>query len=61
MGIYEALENSAEPKQLIQTRAATNRIFDQAIASGTRNLRQDALEKVFSGVIDHKQVVTVYS
>lgn len=35
MGIYETLENSAELKQLIQTRAATNRIFDQAIASRT--------------------------
>lgn len=32
-----------------------------AIASGTRSLRQDALEKVFAGAIDHKQAVTIYS
>jgi len=59
MGIYETLENSAELKQLIQKRAATNLIFEQAIASGTRSLKQDALEKAFAGTIDHKQAVTV--
>lgn len=61
MGIYETLENSAELKQLIQKRAATNLIFEQAIASGTRTLKQDALEKAFAGTIDHKQAVTVCS
>lgn len=60
MGIYETLENSPELKHLIQTRAATSLIFEQAIASGTRSLKQDALEKVFAGTIDHKQAVTVY-
>ncbi len=61
MGVYETLENSPELKHLIQTRAATSQIFDQAIASGTRSLKQDALEKVFGGAIDLKQAVTVYS
>lgn len=61
MGIYEILENGPELKHLIQSRAATSHIFDQAIASGTRSLKQDALEKVFAGTIDLKQARTVYN
>lgn len=60
-GIYEVLETSPELKHLIQTRAATSVIFAQAIASGTRSLKQDALEKVFAGTIDWKQATSVYS
>lgn len=59
MGIYEILENSAELKRLIQTRSATSLIFEQAIANGTRSLKQDALEKLFVGTIDIKQAGTV--
>ena len=61
MGIYETLENSPELKQLIQKRAPTSQIFSQAIASGTRSLKQDALEKVFAGVIDLPQATTIYA
>lgn len=60
MGIYETLENSPELKQLIQKRAPTSQIFSQAIASGTRSLKQDALEKVFAGVIDLPQATSIY-
>lgn len=61
IGIYEILENGPELKHLIHVRATTSLIFEQAIASGTRSLRQDALEKVFVGAIDHEQAETVYS
>jgi type II secretory ATPase GspE/PulE/Tfp pilus assembly ATPase PilB-like protein len=61
MGIYETLENGPELKQLIQKRCATSLIFNQAIASGTRSLKQDALEKTFAGAIDIVQAMTVYS
>jgi type II secretory ATPase GspE/PulE/Tfp pilus assembly ATPase PilB-like protein len=59
MGIYETVESSPELKHLIQTRAATSLIFQQAIASGSRSLKQDALEKVFAGLIDLAQAATV--
>jgi type II secretory ATPase GspE/PulE/Tfp pilus assembly ATPase PilB-like protein len=59
-GIYETLGNSPGLKQLIQNRAMTSLIFKLAIASGTRSLKQDALEKVFSGVIDLAQASTLY-
>jgi type II secretory ATPase GspE/PulE/Tfp pilus assembly ATPase PilB-like protein len=61
MGIYELLENSPEIKRLIQTRAATRQIFEQATADGTRSLKQDALEKAFSGKIDLLQARSVCS
>ena len=60
MGIYEILANGPELKHLIQTRAATSRIFEQAIASGTRSLKQDALEKVFAGKVDLEQARSIY-
>ena len=59
VGIYETLENSPALKQLIQNRAATSLIFQQAIASGTRSLKQDALEKAFAGLIDLAQAAAV--
>jgi type II secretory ATPase GspE/PulE/Tfp pilus assembly ATPase PilB-like protein len=61
MGIYEVVENSPELKRMIETRASTNLVFDQAIASGTRSLKQDALEKVFLGVIDLRQAHTLFT
>jgi type II secretory ATPase GspE/PulE/Tfp pilus assembly ATPase PilB-like protein len=60
-GIYETLESNAQLRHLIQTRAPTSAIFQQAIANGMRSLKQDALEKVFAGTIDLKQALTVYN
>ena len=59
IGIYETVESGPELKHLIQTRAATNLIFQQAIASGTRSLKQDALEKAFAGLTDLTQVAAI--
>ena len=59
VGIYEILENGNALRGLIHARAPTARIFDQALASGTRSLRQDALEKVVAGLVDRPQVAIV--
>jgi type II secretory ATPase GspE/PulE/Tfp pilus assembly ATPase PilB-like protein len=59
LGIYETVENSPALRQLIQHRAATSLIFHQAIASGARSLKQDALEKAFAGLIDLAQAAAV--
>jgi type II secretory ATPase GspE/PulE/Tfp pilus assembly ATPase PilB-like protein len=61
MGIYEVLENGPELKHLIERRAHTNEIFDQAVAVGMRSLKQDALEKVMRGSIDHDQARVVFT
>lgn len=61
MGIYEVLENVGEMKHKIQTRAPTSEIFTEASKAGMRTLRQDALEKVVSGLIDLTQARTVYA
>lgn len=61
VGIYEILETNPEMRRLIQTRATTSLIFEQAIASEMRSLRQDALEKVFAGKIDLEQARSIYS
>lgn len=61
IGIYEVLQNGAELKLRIQSRAATSLIFAQGIETGMRSLKQDALEKVCAGLIDLKQAMTVYA
>lgn len=61
MGIYEVLENVGDMKHKIQKRAPTSEIFAEASKAGMRTLRQDALEKVVSGLIDLTQARTVYA
>ncbi len=60
-GIYEVLENVGEMRHKIQTGAPTSEIFAVASRAGMRTLRQDALEKVLTGVIDLEQAKTVYT
>ncbi|MDB5914575.1 MAG: hypothetical protein JWP22_3250 [Ramlibacter sp.] len=52
LGIYEILESTPDLRELVQHRARSSAIFDEAIASGMRSLRQDAIEKVVQGKID---------
>ncbi len=52
MGVYEILENTALIRLLIQRNARPSEIFDEAVASGMRSLRHDALEKWVQGRID---------
>lgn len=60
LGIYEILENSPSMRLLIQRNARPNEIFEEAIRSGMRSLRQDALEKWVQGRIDLRQARVAY-
>ncbi|WP_194792910.1 GspE/PulE family protein [Caenimonas koreensis] len=61
MGIYELLENGPGVRKLIQARASTASIFNEAVACGMRSLKQDALEKALTGAIDMAQAGTVFA
>ena len=56
MGIHELLTGTDPMKKLIQTRAEMKIIRDQAIADGMTTLKQDGIEKIFSGKTDLLQV-----
>ncbi|CAM3567532.1 GspE/PulE family protein [Polaromonas hydrogenivorans] len=60
MGIYEILENSPTLRLLIQRNARPAEIYEEAIKSGMRSLRHDALEKCFQGLIDLHQARLAY-
>jgi len=61
MGIYEILENSPKMRLLIQRNARPTEIYEEAIQSGMRSLRHDALEKCFQGLIDLRQARLAYA
>ena len=56
MGIHELLTGTDEMKKLIQIRAKMEDIREQAIKDGMRTLKQDGIEKIFSGHTDLLQV-----
>jgi type II secretory ATPase GspE/PulE/Tfp pilus assembly ATPase PilB-like protein len=56
MGIHELLIGTDPMKKLIQGKAEMNAIRDQAIKDGMTTLKQDGIEKVFSGHTDLLQV-----
>ncbi len=56
MGIHELLKGTDEVKRLIQTNARMEQIRDQGIKDGMRTLKQDGIEKIFSGHCDLLQV-----
>ncbi len=60
MGIYEILENTPTLRLLIQRNARPTEIFDEAVRSGMRSLRHDALEKWVQGHIDLRQARSAY-
>ncbi|CAM3567510.1 GspE/PulE family protein [Polaromonas hydrogenivorans] len=60
MGIYEILENSPTLRLLIQRNARPTEIYEEAIQSGMRSLRHDALEKCLQGLIDLRQARLAY-
>ena len=60
LGIYEILENSPAMRLLIQRNARPTEIFEEAVRSGMRSLRQDALEKMVQGLIDLRQARVAY-
>jgi len=56
MGIHELLLGTDEMKRLIQSKAEMKIIRDQAIKDGMTTLKQDGIEKIFSGKCDLLQV-----
>ncbi|MBU0993279.1 MAG: GspE/PulE family protein [Proteobacteria bacterium] len=56
MGLHELLVGTDAIKSLIQSRAPVEKIRAQAIADGMTTLKQDGIEKVFSGFCDLLQV-----
>ncbi len=56
MGIHELLMGTDEVKKLIQNRARMEDIRTQAIKDGMTTLKQDGIEKVFSGRCDFLNV-----
>jgi len=59
VGLYELLLMSDEIRHHIASGADANVIRDEAIASGMRTLRQDALEKLKAGLTTPEEVVRV--
>jgi type II secretory ATPase GspE/PulE/Tfp pilus assembly ATPase PilB-like protein len=56
MGIHELLIGTDPMKKLIQTRAEMEILRNQAISDGMTTLKQDGIEKIFSGHADLLQV-----
>ena len=56
LGLHELMLGSDEVKRLIQERARVADLLTVALAEDMRTLRQDGIEKVFSGITDMAQV-----
>lgn len=56
MGIHELMLGTDKQKKLIQTQARVEEMRMQALEDGMRTLKQDGIEKVFSGHTDLIQV-----
>ena len=55
MGVHELLVGTDEVKRAVQRRAPIDELRKIALDQGMRTLLQDALEKMFAGVVDYKQ------
>ncbi|HUP45319.1 MAG TPA: GspE/PulE family protein [Thermoanaerobaculia bacterium] len=55
MGVHELLVGTDEVKRAVQRRAPIDELRGIGMAQGMRTLLQDALEKMFKGVVDYKQ------
>jgi type II secretory ATPase GspE/PulE/Tfp pilus assembly ATPase PilB-like protein len=56
MALHELLMGTDEVKMLIQSKARVDEIRTQAIADGMTTLKQDGIEKIFTGDLDLMQV-----
>ncbi|MDI1303044.1 MAG: ATPase, T2SS/T4P/T4SS family [bacterium] len=61
VGVYELLGGSDEVKQLVRSRATVPQIVRAGCDGGMRLLRQDAIEKVLSGLLDRVSARAVSS
>ncbi len=55
MGVHELLVGTDEVKRAVQKRAPIDELRKVALDQGMRTLLQDALEKMFLGIVDYKQ------
>ncbi|HVS31477.1 MAG TPA: GspE/PulE family protein [Thermoanaerobaculia bacterium] len=55
MGVHELLVGTDEVKRAVQKRAPIDDLRKIALDQGMRTLLQDALEKMFKGIVDYKQ------
>ena len=55
MGVHELLVGTDEVKGAVQKRAPIDELRKIALDQGMRTLLQDALEKMFAGIVDYKQ------
>jgi type II secretory ATPase GspE/PulE/Tfp pilus assembly ATPase PilB-like protein len=55
MGVHELLAGTDEVKSAVQRRAPIDELRKIALDQGMRTLLQDALEKMFKGIVDYKQ------
>lgn len=58
-GFHELMRMNAEIAELIVRRASLNDLKDAAKANGMKELREDGLEKVLSGITDPQEVMRV--
>ena len=56
LGIYELLYGSNVIKRMIKKQAGTDAIFEQAAKEGMTTVKQDAIMKVFQGMVDISEV-----
>ncbi|MBI5593003.1 MAG: Flp pilus assembly complex ATPase component TadA [Deltaproteobacteria bacterium] len=56
MGIHELLEGTKEIKRMIKKQASAEDIFTLGASQGMITLKQDAIQKVFQGLTDMKEV-----
>ncbi|HEV8660776.1 MAG TPA: GspE/PulE family protein [Thermoanaerobaculia bacterium] len=59
MGVHELLAGTDEVKTAVQRRAPINELRKIALDQGMRTLLQDALEKMFKGIVDYKQARSI--
>jgi len=59
VGIFEMMELDTQLREMAFNRTPTNRLRDQAVASGMRTLKQDGIRKVLQGVTTIEEVVRV--
>ena len=52
MGIHELMEGTAEIKRMIKKQVSSDALFAQAAVEGMTTLKQDGIQKIFSGVTD---------
>ncbi|MEO8035832.1 MAG: pilus assembly protein, partial [Acidobacteriota bacterium] len=55
VGVHELLVGTDEVKRAVQRRAPIDELRKVALDQGMRTLLQDALEKMFKGMVDYKQ------